>query len=89
MGLVVLTVAFIGVGGAAIDDYFDRESDDVIHPDRPITSHQISLAKAFQFFALMFVAELLVSFVIKALVLELPHWLLLSSYFTVVFLRDI
>jgi len=67
MSLAVLTVAFIGAGGAAINDYFDRESDAITHPDRPIPSHQISPTNAVQFSALTYIAGLLVSFVINPL----------------------
>lgn len=67
MSLAVLTVAFIGAGGAAINDYFDRESDAITHPDRPIPSHQISPTNAVQFSALTYIAGLSVSFVINPL----------------------
>ncbi len=71
MSLAVLTVAFIGAGGAAINDYFDRESDAVTHPDRPIPSHQISPTNAVQFAASTYIAGLLVSFAINPLAFEI------------------
>ncbi|MGB8310628.1 MAG: UbiA family prenyltransferase [Halobacteriota archaeon] len=71
MSLAVLTVAFIGAGGAAINDYFDRESDAVTHPDRPIPSHQISPSNAVQFAASTYIAGLLVSFAINPLAFEI------------------
>ena len=71
MSLAVLTVAFIGAGGAAINDYFDRESDAVTHPDRPIPSHQISPTNAVQFAASTYIAGLLVSFAINRLAFEI------------------
>ncbi len=69
MGLAVLTMAFVGAGGAAVNDYFDRDSDAITHPDRPIPSHQISPASALQFSALTFLAGLGVSVAINPLVL--------------------
>jgi len=69
MGSAVLTMAFVGAGGAAINDYFDRDSDAITHPDRPIPSHQISPASALQFSALTFLAGLGVSIVINPVVL--------------------
>ena len=69
MGLAVLTVAFIGAGGAAVNDYFDRDSDAITHPDRPIPSNQISPTSALQFSALTFLAGLGVSIAINPLAL--------------------
>jgi 4-hydroxybenzoate polyprenyltransferase len=69
MGLALLTVAFIGAGGAAVNDYFDRDSDAVTHLDRPIPSNQISPASALQFSALTFLAGLGVSAAINPLAL--------------------
>jgi geranylgeranylglycerol-phosphate geranylgeranyltransferase len=69
MGLAVLTVAFIGAGGAAVNDYFDRDSDAITHPDRPIPSNQISSTSALQFSALTFIIGLGVSVAINPLAL--------------------
>lgn len=69
MGLAVLTLAFGGAGGAAINDYFDRDSDAITHPDRPIPSHQISPATALQFSVLTFIVGLGLSIAINPLVL--------------------
>ncbi|HYA61307.1 MAG TPA: UbiA family prenyltransferase [Candidatus Acidoferrum sp.] len=74
MGLAVLTMAFVGAGGAAINDYFNRDSDAITHPDRPIPSQQISPARALQFSALTFLAGLGVSIVINPVVLGIV-WL--------------
>ena len=75
MGLAVLTMAFVGAGGSAINDYFDCDSDAITHPDRPIPSHQISPATALQFSALMFLAGLGVSIAINPVVLGIV-WLI-------------
>ena len=71
MSLAVLTVACIGAGGAAVNDYFDRESDAITHPYRPIPSRQISPTNAAQFSALTFITGLLVSFLINPLAFEI------------------
>jgi geranylgeranylglycerol-phosphate geranylgeranyltransferase len=69
MSLAVVTVALIGAGGAAVNDYFDRDSDAITHPDRPIPSKQISPASALQFSAVTFLAGLVVSVAINPLAL--------------------
>jgi 4-hydroxybenzoate polyprenyltransferase len=66
VGLAVLTVSLITAGGAAINDCFDRDSDALTHPERPVASHKISPAGAAQFSALAFLAGLGISFVINS-----------------------
>ncbi len=41
--LIFFSMAFITSAGFAINDYFDRESDAVIKPKRPIPSGALSL----------------------------------------------
>ncbi len=67
--LALLTIAFIGAGGAAINDYFDRDSDAITYPDRPIPLKQISPASALKFSILTFFAGLGISAAINPLVL--------------------
>jgi geranylgeranylglycerol-phosphate geranylgeranyltransferase len=67
MGLAVLAVSLVIAGSAAINDYFDCESDRLSHPERAIPSNEISLIRAAQFAALTFVAGLAVSSVINVL----------------------
>ena len=69
MGLAVVTMLFVGAGGAAINDYFDRDSDAITHPERPIPAHQISPARALQFSALTFLVGFGVSIAINTVVL--------------------
>jgi len=57
-GLGFLTVTLIALGGFAINDYFDSESDAIVHPERPIPSNQISNLRVIQISVLMFVAGL-------------------------------
>jgi 4-hydroxybenzoate polyprenyltransferase len=65
IGLAVISVAFTSGGGSAINDYCDRDSDALTHPERPISAHQISPARAAQFSALIFLVALGVSFMIN------------------------
>jgi geranylgeranylglycerol-phosphate geranylgeranyltransferase len=58
IGLAVITVTFTSAGGAAINDYCDRESDVLTHPERPISANQISPKRAAQFSALTFLVAL-------------------------------
>ncbi len=67
MGLAVLAVSLVIAGSAAINDYFDCESDRLTHPERAIPSNEIPLIRAAQFAALTFFAGLAVSSVINVL----------------------
>jgi geranylgeranylglycerol-phosphate geranylgeranyltransferase len=67
MILAVLAVSLVIAGSAAINDYFDVESDRISHPERVIPSNQISLARTAQFSALTLLAGLAVSYAINAL----------------------
>ncbi|MGZ4911172.1 MAG: UbiA family prenyltransferase, partial [Halobacteriota archaeon] len=63
----ILAVLLIGAGSAAVNDYFDRESDMLTHSERPIPSGEISPARTALFAAVMFVAGLGVSLTINPL----------------------
>ena len=67
-GLAVFTVSLITAGGAAINDCFDRDSDALSHPERPVPSQRISPVGAVQFSALMFLVGLGISFAINLVV---------------------
>jgi len=67
MVLAILTVSLVVAGGAAINDYFDCESDWLTHPERVIPSNRISPIRAAQFSALTFFAGLLASYAINVL----------------------
>jgi 4-hydroxybenzoate polyprenyltransferase len=43
--LTFFSMSFIASGGFAINDFFDKESDAVIKPKRPIPSGSLSLSK--------------------------------------------
>lgn len=64
--LAVFTVALITAGGATINDYYDRDSDALAHPERPIPSHRIFPARAAQLAILTFLVGLTVSLIINA-----------------------
>jgi 4-hydroxybenzoate polyprenyltransferase len=65
IGLAVITVTFTCAGSAAINDYCDRDSDVLTHPERPISANQISPARAAQFSALTFLVALGASLMIN------------------------
>ena len=48
--LIFFSMAFITSAGFAINDYFDRESDAVIQPKRPIPSGALSLKQVVDLF---------------------------------------
>jgi 4-hydroxybenzoate polyprenyltransferase len=58
IGLAVITVAFTCAGSSAINDYCDRDSDVLTHPERPISASLISPAHAAQLSALTFLVAL-------------------------------
>ena len=63
--LAAVTVIVISAGSAAINDYFDRESDSLTHPERPIPSGQVSPVSVAQFAALTFLIGLGLSLMIN------------------------
>ncbi len=67
LGTATLAVLLIGAGSAAINDYFDCESDRLTHPDRPIPSGEISPPRTMQFAATMLITGLGVSLLINPL----------------------
>ncbi|MGZ4848671.1 MAG: UbiA family prenyltransferase [Halobacteriota archaeon] len=69
MGFVV--VALINAGGCAINDYFDRESDAIMKPDRPIPSGAITPAGAAQYSSVVFVIGATFAFILNPLALAI------------------
>ena len=85
IGLAILGFFFTAAGGYAINDYFDRESDAIVKPDRPIPSNQITPLGALQFSAIMFISALGVGLMINPLafgivVFNISFLLLYSSF---------
>ena len=85
IGLAILAFFFTAAGGYAINDYFDRESDAIVKPDRPIPSNQITPLGALQFSAIMFISALGVGLMINPLafgivVFNISFLLLYSSH---------
>jgi len=65
IGLAVITVTFTIAGSSAINDYCDRDSDVLTHPEWPIPANHICPARAVQFSALTFLMALGASFMIN------------------------
>jgi len=60
--LIFFSMAFITSAGFSINDYFDRESDAIIKPDRPIPSGALSLKQVLFISAFLFALGLLLAF---------------------------
>ena len=63
--LIFFSMAFITSAGFAINDYFDRESDAVIKPKRPIPSGALSLKQVMAVSGLLFALGLIMSSLIN------------------------
>ncbi len=63
--LIFFSMAFITSAGFAINDYFDRESDAVIKPKRPIPSGALSLKQVIVISTALFLAGLFLAFYIN------------------------
>ncbi|MGO8807279.1 MAG: geranylgeranylglycerol-phosphate geranylgeranyltransferase [Candidatus Bathyarchaeia archaeon] len=63
--LIFFSMAFITSAGFAINDYFDRESDALIKPKRPIPSGALSLKQVMAVSGVLFAAGLAMSFFIN------------------------
>jgi geranylgeranylglycerol-phosphate geranylgeranyltransferase len=59
--LIFFSMAFITSGGFAINDYFDRESDAVIKPKRPIPSGALSLKQVVAISGVLFAVGLIMA----------------------------
>jgi geranylgeranylglycerol-phosphate geranylgeranyltransferase len=80
--LTFLSMAFITSAGFSLNDYFDRESDAVIKPKRPIPSGTLSLKKVVAIAAILFVGGLILAAWINQLSLII---LLIDSILLVVY----
>ncbi len=63
--LTFLSLSFTASGGFAINDYYDRESDAVIKPKRPIPSGELSYKQAAAVSGIFFALGLILSFFIN------------------------
>ncbi len=61
IALIFFSMAFITSAGFAINDYFDRESDAVIKPKRPIPSGALSLKQVIAVSGLLFAVGLIMA----------------------------
>jgi geranylgeranylglycerol-phosphate geranylgeranyltransferase len=65
--LIFFSMAFITSAGFAINDYFDRESDAVIKPKRPIPSGALTLKQVVAVSGVLFAVGLIMSYFINPL----------------------
>jgi geranylgeranylglycerol-phosphate geranylgeranyltransferase len=65
--LAIITVFFITSGSMAFNDYFDRDIDKKIHPDRPIPSGKITPFQGITFSIILFTISLILSILINPL----------------------
>jgi geranylgeranylglycerol-phosphate geranylgeranyltransferase len=63
--LIFLSMAFITSAGFAINDYFDRESDAVIKPKRPIPAGALTLKQVIAISSVLFTAGLIMAYFIS------------------------
>jgi geranylgeranylglycerol-phosphate geranylgeranyltransferase len=63
--LIFFSMAFITSAGFAINDYFDRESDAVIKPKRPIPAGALTLKQVVAVSGVLFAAGLVMAFLIN------------------------
>jgi geranylgeranylglycerol-phosphate geranylgeranyltransferase len=80
--LIFFSMAFITSAGFSINDYFDRESDAVIKPRRPIPSGALTLKQVVAVSAFLFAIGLVLAFLINWLsfVILLVDSILLLTY---------
>src|SRR4030066_2400300 len=65
--LVFFSMAFITSAGFSINDYFDRESDAIIKPKRPIPSGALTLKQVIAISAFLFALGLILAALINSL----------------------
>jgi geranylgeranylglycerol-phosphate geranylgeranyltransferase len=84
--LIFFSMAFITSAGFAINDYFDRETDAVIKPKRPIPSGALTLKQVVAISGLLFALGLIMAFFINWLsfIIIAADSLLLLIYSTLV-----
>jgi geranylgeranylglycerol-phosphate geranylgeranyltransferase len=63
--LIFFSMAFITSAGFSINDYFDRESDAIIKPKRPIPSGALSLTQVISISTVLFAVGLFFAFLIN------------------------
>jgi geranylgeranylglycerol-phosphate geranylgeranyltransferase len=80
--LTFFSMALITSAGFALNDYFDRESDAIIKPQRPIPSGALSLRQVMAISSFLFVLGLILAFLINWLSLEI---LLIDSILLIIY----
>ena len=82
LGLAAAAAAAFTAGGNALNDIYDRKSDAVNHPERPIPSGQRTVREATAFATASFLAAILLSAFVNpwCLAITLSNALLMYSY---------
>lgn len=80
--LACITVALITAAGNVLNDYSDRDTDKVNHPERPIPSGQVSPTNALAYSAILFAIPLPLSYFIniESFLVVVLNVLVLVSY---------
>lgn len=80
--LAAAAAASFIAGGNALNDIYDRETDKVNHPDRPIPSGRIAIRSAKAFAAIAFALAVALAFVVnlEALLLVLANLAVMFTY---------
>ena len=65
LALAALAAALFTAAGNALNDYFDRETDKVNHPDRPIPRGDISPESAVRFASVLFALSLALGYMVN------------------------
>lgn len=84
--LIFFSMAFVTSAGFALNDYFDRESDAIIKPNRPIPSGALSLKQVIAVSTILFALGLVLALLINWLsfVILLIDSLVLIAYSAIV-----
>jgi len=80
--LIFFSMAFITSAGFSINDYFDRESDAIIKPKRPIPSGSFTLKQVILISGILFSVGLLLAYLINWLSFLL---LLVDSFLLIIY----
>jgi len=80
--LAAAAAASFTAGGNALNDIYDRETDRINHPERPIPSGRLTVRSAMVFVAVAFVLATAVAFVVglEALLLVLANLAVMLAY---------
>jgi geranylgeranylglycerol-phosphate geranylgeranyltransferase len=80
--LAAAAAALFTAGGNALNDLYDRETDRINHPDRPLASGRLSVRAAYTFTAVAFAAAAVLGVLVNvyALAIVIVNAVLMLSY---------